>query len=52
LHWDVWKRGPGVWVLNTDILKDENYVATINDTVKKEKENEMYLEARGSGGRT
>lgn len=44
LDWDVGKRGPGVWVLNTDILKDEDYVATIKDTIKKEKENEMYLE--------
>lgn len=44
LDWDTGKRGPGVWVLNTDILKDEHYVSTIKEMMEEEKENGMYVE--------
>lgn len=44
LDWDTGKRGPGVWVLNTDILKDEHYVLTIKEMMEEEKENGMYVE--------
>lgn len=44
LDWDTGKRGPGVWVLNTNILKDEHYVLTIKKMIEEEKESRMYVE--------
>jgi len=44
LNGNTEKRGPGVWVLNTDVLKDEQYVLAIKEMIEKEKENVMYVE--------
>jgi len=38
------KRGSGVWVLNVEVLKNEEYVLSIKEIIEKEKENEMYSE--------
>lgn len=44
VDWSSVKRGPGVWVLNTEILKNEGYVLSIKEIIEKEKENYMYNE--------
>jgi exonuclease III len=44
IDWDTVKRGPGVWVLNTGILKNEDYVLSVQEIITKEKENGMYRE--------
>lgn len=38
------KRGPGVWVLNSGILSNEDYRIRIEELIEKEKENEMFSE--------
>jgi exonuclease III len=38
------KRGPGVWILNSEILGDENYRKGIEELLGREKEDGMYLE--------
>ncbi|MGL5245458.1 MAG: endonuclease/exonuclease/phosphatase family protein, partial [Sarcina sp.] len=37
-------RGPGVWILNSELLKDENYKLGVYDLIESEKKNGMYLE--------
>ncbi len=44
IDWNVVKRGPGVWVLNTEILKKQDYVLSIQEIITREKENGMYRE--------
>lgn len=44
LDWSNMQRGPGVWILNTQILKNENYVSTVKEMIEKEKEDRMYAE--------
>ncbi len=44
------KRGPGIWILNTEILKDENFKERIVEFIKKEQENQMHKEEREFGG--
>lgn len=44
LDWSSIKRGPGVWILNAEILKREGYVLDIKALIEKEKENGMYIE--------
>ena len=44
VDWSSVKRGPGVWVLNVEVLKNEEYVLSIKEIIEKEKENEMYSE--------
>ncbi len=38
------KRGPGVWILNTGLLSNENYRMGIEELLEKDKEDGMYLE--------
>lgn len=38
------KRGPGVWVLNAEVLKSKGYVLDIKLLIEKEKGNAMYEE--------
>ncbi len=38
------ERGPGVWVLNTELLKSESYKSEIEKLIEKEKEDGMYVE--------
>lgn len=38
------ERGPGVWVLNTELLKSESYKSEIEKFIEKEKEDGMYVE--------
>ncbi len=40
------KRGPGIWILNTEILKDENFKEKIVEFIKKEQENQMHKEEK------
>nr|BAC82613.1 pol-like protein [Danio rerio] len=44
LDWSNVKRGPGVWVLNTAVLKNEDYVLSVKEIIQKEKGNEIYNE--------
>ncbi|KAK2816439.1 hypothetical protein Q7C36_022710 [Tachysurus vachellii] len=44
LDWSQMQRGPGVWILNTQILKNEDYAAKVKEIIEKEKENGMYEE--------
>ncbi|MGL4945368.1 MAG: endonuclease/exonuclease/phosphatase family protein [Fusobacteriaceae bacterium] len=44
MDWNQMERGPGVWVLNTEILREENYVLEVKEIIEKEKENRMYTE--------
>lgn len=44
MDWNQMKRGPGVWVLNTEILREENYVSQVKEIIEKEKENRLYTE--------
>ncbi|KAI2655313.1 hypothetical protein H4Q32_017688 [Labeo rohita] len=38
------ERGPGVWVLNTELLKSESYKLEIENLIEKEKEDGMYVQ--------
>lgn len=38
------ERGPGVWVLNTELLKSESYKLEIEKLLETEKEDGMYVE--------
>lgn len=40
------KRGPGIWMLNTEILKDENFKEQIEVLIKKEQGNLMYKDEK------
>lgn len=44
MDWSKMQRGPGVWILNTQVLKNEDYVTKVKEIIEKEKENEMYEE--------
>lgn len=44
VDWSKVQRGPGVWILNTEVLKNEDYVLSIKEIIEKEKGNEMYNE--------
>ncbi len=44
VDWSKVQRGPGVWILNTEVLKNEAYVLSIKEIIEKEKGNEMYNE--------
>ncbi len=44
LVWSKMQRGPGVWILNAKILKNEDYVSKVKEIIEKEKKNGMYLE--------
>ncbi|MGL4616124.1 MAG: hypothetical protein ACRCVV_19965, partial [Shewanella sp.] len=44
IDWSTLKRGPGVWVLNAEVLKSEGYVLDIKTLIEKEKGNAMYME--------
>lgn len=38
------KRGPGLWVLNVDLLKERGFKERIEDLIKEEQKNQMYKE--------
>ena len=38
------QRGPGIWVLNTKMLQNEDYVLKVKEIIEEEKQNEMYEE--------
>lgn len=40
------KRGLGIWMLNTEILKDENFKEQIEVLIKKEQGNLMYKDEK------
>lgn len=40
------KRGLGIWMLNTEILKDENFQEKIEVLIKKEQGNQMYKDEK------
>lgn len=44
IDWSTMERGLGVWVLNTEVLKNEDYVLSVKEIIQKEKENELYNE--------
>lgn len=44
LDWCTIKRGPGVWVLNAEVLKRDCYVREIKDLIENEKQDAMYVE--------
>lgn len=44
VDWSKVQRGPGIWILNTEMLKQEGYVLNVKEIIEKEKENEMYEE--------
>ncbi|MGL5294980.1 MAG: hypothetical protein ACRC9V_14690, partial [Aeromonas sp.] len=37
LDWSTFKRGPGVWVLNAEVLKRESYVLEIKELIVKDR---------------
>lgn len=37
-------KGPGVWILNTELLKNESYKQGIDKIIEEERENGMYWE--------
>ncbi len=39
IDWNNMQRGPGVWILNTEVLKNEDYVSKVKEIMEKEKEN-------------
>lgn len=44
MDWNKVQRGPGIWVLNTKMLQNEDYVLKVKEIIEKEKHNEMYEE--------
>ena len=44
MDWNKVQRGPGIWVLNTKMLENEDYVLKVKEIIEKEKKNEMYEE--------
>jgi len=38
------QRGPGIWVLNTKMLENEDYILKVKEIIEKERENEIYEE--------
>ncbi len=45
IDFSIEKRGPGVWILNTGLLSNENYRMGIEELLeKRKKEDGMYLE--------